>query len=140
MTVFSKPWRSLPGPTGSTELQPVLELVLIRPAGIPHRELLLVDSGADTSMGPHRLCELLGYDWSLGMPTTLYGISARVECQVPARIHPVDIYIRDASCRLTIPVCFAEGDAPLLLGREGLFDAFRIEFDKSQSVTRFELC
>jgi len=40
---------------------------------------------------------------------------------------------------LTVPFCFAEGDAPLLLGREGFFDAFRVTFDKQRLVTLFEL-
>jgi hypothetical protein len=51
----------------------------------------------------------------------------------------LDIYIRDAGCQLTFPFCFAEGDAPLLIGREGFFDAFRVAFDKPQLVTVFEL-
>jgi hypothetical protein len=41
-------------------------------------------------------------------------------------------------CRIRIPMCFAEGNAPLLLGREGFFDAFRVEFDKRQALTVFE--
>ena len=48
-------------------------------------------------------------------------------------------YLRDADRRLTIPVCFADtDDAPLLLGREGSFDAFGIFFDKKNLLTRFE--
>jgi hypothetical protein len=39
----------------------------------------------------------------------------------------------------TIPICFADSDASQLLGREGFFDYFRIEFDKPQLLTRFEL-
>ena len=51
----------------------------------------------------------------------------------------LEIFIREANCQLTIPFCFAEGNAPLLLGREGFFDAFQITFDKQQSLTIFEL-
>ena len=51
---------------------------------------------------------------------------------VRAMIHPLDIYVREAGCQLTIPFCFAEGDALLLLGREGFFDAFRVHFDKQR--------
>ncbi len=74
-----------------------------------------------------------------GELTQLSGIAQHEECVVPASIHMLDIYIRDAGCQLTIPFCFAEGDAPLLIGREGFFDAFRIAFDKPQLVTVFEL-
>jgi hypothetical protein len=52
---------------------------------------------------------------------------------------PVIIDVRDADRRLTIPICFADSDdAPLLLGREGSFDAFGISFDKMNLLTRFD--
>ena len=54
-------------------------------------------------------------------------------------LHPVEIYVRDADRRLAIPICFADSDdAPLLLGREGFFDAFGIYFDKKNLLTRFD--
>jgi hypothetical protein len=69
----------------------------------------------------------------------LRGIVPREECKVIARLHQVEIYLRNADRRLTIPMCFADSDdAPLLLGREGLFDAFGIYFDKKNYQTRFE--
>lgn len=51
----------------------------------------------------------------------------------------MDIYISNVPCRLTIPLCFAEGDAPFLLGRDGFFDAFRVQFDQPRLQTVFEL-
>jgi hypothetical protein len=41
--------------------------------------------------------------------------------------------------RLLLRICFADGDTSQLLGREGLFDAFRITFDKQRLTTEFEL-
>ncbi len=67
-------------------------------------------------MGPRGLCELVGLRWEDGRPTEQHGISPRRECAVPAAIHALDVYIREAGCRLTIPFCFAAGDAPMLLG------------------------
>jgi hypothetical protein len=135
---FTKPWRTLSGPDDREKRLPILDIYLRTTAGPFVREVFVVDSGADVSMGPRRLCELAGLRWEEGELIELHGISQRAECAVPAAIHPLDVYIREARCRLTIPFCFAEGDAPLLLGREGFFDAFRVVFDKQQLVTVFD--
>lgn len=136
---FRKPWRSLSGPDDREKRLPVLDVYLQTARGIFVREIFVVDSGADVSMGPRRLCELVGLRWESGEPIELHGIAARKECTVRARIHTLSVFVREAACQLAIPFCFAEGDAPLLLGREGFFDAFRIEFDKRELATVFEL-
>ena len=136
---FSKPWRTLSGPDEREKRLPVLDVYLRAANGIFVREVFVVDSGADVSMGPRRLCELVGLRWEDGDMTQIRGIAQNEECVVQAAIHMLDIFIRDAGCQLTIPFCFAEGDAPLLIGREGFFDAFRVAFDKPQLVTVFEM-
>ena len=136
---FSKPWRSLSGPDDREKRLPILDVYLRTTRGPFVREVFVVDSGADLSMGPRRPCELVGLRWEDGELIELRGISPRKECVVEAAIHPLDIYVREAGCRLTVPFCFAAGDAPLLLGREGFFDAFRVTFDKPQLVTHFDL-
>jgi hypothetical protein len=136
---FSKPWRMLSGPDDREKWLPVLDVYFRTSGGSFVREVFVVDSGADISMGPRRPCDLVGLQWDQGAWTELHGIAQRKECVVPATIHPLDIFIREAGCQLTIPFCFAEGDAPLLLGREGFFDAFRITFDKQELATVFEL-
>lgn len=67
-------------------------------------------------MGSRAFCEKLGLDWASGSFVEMRGISARPECIVAGMIHPVE-----------------------LLGREGFFDAFRIEFDMRQHITAFTL-
>lgn len=135
---FAVPWRNLPAPGGSEERVPVLDVYLRSPRGQEVREIFLIDSGADISMAPRRLAELLGLNWSTGTLIEMQGIAQRDECKVVAAIHFVEIFIRQTARRLTIPVCFAEGDALTLLGREGFFDAFRIQFDKANYLTTFE--
>ncbi|HEX5269743.1 MAG TPA: hypothetical protein VFW33_04610, partial [Gemmataceae bacterium] len=98
-----------------------------------------VDSGADVSMATRKLCELLGIRWQAGTEVELRGIVPREECRLAARLHTLEIYVRDTNRWLTIPMCFADSDdAPLLLGREGFFDAFTISFDKKNFLTRFD--
>ena len=127
------------GPDDREKRLPVLDIFLRTAAGPFLRDVFIVDSGADVSMGPRRLCELVGLRWVDGQPIELHGISPRRECSVPAAIRPLDVYVREARCRLTIPFCFAAGNAPLLLGRDGFFDAFRVTFDKQRLSTEFEL-
>lgn len=135
---FSKPWMALPSDEGEETRVPVLDVYLRTIHGHMLREVFVVDSGADVSLGPRTLCDMLGLAWEKGTPAQVRGISPRPECVVSAMIHPVEIYIREAACRVSLPFCFAEGDAPLLLGREGFFDAFGVHFDKRKLLTSFE--
>lgn len=102
------------------------------------RELFLIDVGAEVSMASRRLCEVLGIPWEDGTPMILKGISPLEECQVMGRVHDVEIRIPELDHSLVIPICFAAGDAPSLLGRRVFLDAFRIEFDQPFRTTTFE--
>ncbi len=140
MNSFVKRWRSVLPPT--EPLNPKVPAIDVLLSGRDRRALrrtFVVDSGADVSLAPRRLCELLGFNWNSGAAMTLKGISARPECDVQARLFELELLIPDLAIGLTVPICFADGDASLLLGREGFFDCFRIEFDKSRLLTRFEL-
>ncbi len=136
---FVKPWTRLPGSDGSLSLVPSVDVVFATAADRLRLETFLVDSGADISMAPRRLCEELGLDWQAGEAINLKGISTKSECDVFARILEVELLVPEAGVALSIPICFADGDASQLLGREGFFDAFLVLFDKRRLTTRFEL-
>jgi hypothetical protein len=57
---FSKPWRTLRGPDDVEKRLPILDVYLRTARGPFVREVFVVDSGADISLGPRRLCELVG--------------------------------------------------------------------------------
>jgi hypothetical protein len=99
----------------------------------------LVDSGADVSMAPQEFCSQLGLRWQDGAPITMRGISQRRVSEVRGRIHDVDILIPDAGLVLRLPMVFARGNAPFVLGREGFFDAFDVTFEKRNRRTVFQL-
>jgi len=134
---FTKPWLPLTSDEEATRV-PVLDVFLRARDGRFLRQTLIVDSGADVSLGPRELCDFLGLTWRDGQSVTLRGISTKDECAVPARIHQIELYVREARCRLTLPFCFAEGNAPLLLGRDGFFDVFQVHLDKTNLLTTFE--
>ena len=135
---FTAPWAFLEPPEEGGVLTPVLAVFVRKRTGRKMRRQFIVDSGADISVAPRELCELAGLTWSAGVETQLRGISAREECVVAARMHDITVLVVEARKELLLPVCFAEDDAPLLLGREGFFDAFLVEFDKSRSITTFK--
>jgi hypothetical protein len=90
-------------------------------------------------MAPQELCRQLGLHWQDGAPITLRGISQRKICLVQGRIHKVDILVPDVGVMLRLPVVFARGNAPFVLGREGFFDACDVTFDKANRRTVFQL-
>jgi hypothetical protein len=50
----------------------------------------------------------------------------------------VELIVAELGIQITIPMCFAEGEAPLVLGREGFFEYFRVTFDRQALLTTFE--
>jgi Aspartyl protease len=135
---FTKPWAFLQPPEEGGVATPVLSVLMRQATGRLQREQFIVDSGADISMAPQSLCEELGLDWRAGSPIAVRGISPKDECVVAGRIHEVSIHVIEADLEVVVPICFAEGEAPQLLGRERFFDAFLIEFDKRRQLTAFE--
>ena len=103
---FSKPWIAFPQDPDTKV--PVLDIYFRTAEGQETRELFVVDSGADVTMATRYLCEALGLRWEAGAEVELRGIVPREECRILARLHSVEIYVRDADRRLTIPICFAD--------------------------------
>ena len=140
MASFVEPWtRLLPPDAPVNHAVPTVDVLLTMRTGRLRAAILLVDSGADISLAPRTLCEQLGLDWKAGEPLTLHGISAKPGCEVLARVLEVELIVPQAAVAIRVPICFADGDASLLLGREGFFDCFRIEFDKTNPVTTFSV-
>ena len=134
---FASPWKAFTMPDGSVIWRPTL-CVLLWEAGSLEPRHFLVDSGADLSLASRHLCDSLGKKWEDGGRRILHGISRKRVCQVESRVHDVDLVVAELGIQITIPVCFAEGHAPLLLGREGFFEYFRVTFDRQALLTTFE--
>jgi hypothetical protein len=137
---FVKPWTSLLSPDEPVASRvPTIDVVFAASDNRLRLETFLVDSGADISMAPRQLCDELGLDWDAGQPIDLRGICSNPECVVPGRILEVELLVPEVGIAFAIPICFTDGDASQLLGREGFFDSFRITFDKQRLTTEFEL-
>jgi len=134
---FSREWREFTQPGGVSIYRPVLPVLVLTRYGFLERDFL-VDSGADLSMAPYELFRELGRQWQDGEPITLRGISPRKVCIVQGHIHEVEILVPDAGVLLCLPMVFARGNAPFVLGREGFFDYFDVTFEKAERRTVFQ--
>ncbi len=139
MKIFRKAWFPSFNDIGQiTHYFPAINAFGIARNGDEVRETFVIDSGADFSMASRDFCEELGLIWEAGDPIRFQGISSRTECDLLARVQDVTLLIHEINERIRLPIGFVDGDVASLIGREGFFDAFRIEFDKPNRNTLFE--
>lgn len=135
MSSFTRDWIKQRTRTGTIH-RPVIDLLFREKSG-HNLYTFIVDSGADISLAPRQLAERIGVNWAKGSKVSLSGISPKPECSVEGRIHKVGTILPDLALELRIPICFAEGEAPYLVGREAFFDRFNITLDKKNQRTIF---
>jgi hypothetical protein len=135
MSSFVKNWMRQKTRAG-TVYRPIIDLLFSEKTG--HNVYsFIVDSGADISLAPRHLAERIGLDWIKGSRVTLTGISPIPECALEGRIHRVTPVIPDLALGLELRMCFANGNAPYLIGRDGFFDQFAVTLDEKQRRTVF---
>jgi len=137
MSIFTKNWIRRKTHTGITH-RPIVDLVFKDKKNY-NLYSFIVDSGADISLAPRQLAERIGLNWARGSRISLTGISPRPECSIEGRIQEAEAFLPDLALNLSLPICFADGDAPYLIGREGFFDRFSITLDKKKRRTLFRL-
>ena len=109
--------------------RPMVEIEIMGPNG-RHKQLALVDSGADYSIFSAEIAKYLGIDLERGRTSLVTGITGRtsvVMVDVEVKIEHLDSSM--------IPVGFI--DSPhvgALLGQEGFFDGHRIKFEKDHNT------
>src|SRR5205814_958411 len=135
---FVREWRQFIHPGGDSIFRPILPVLMRGRYGFFERDFL-VDSGADLSMAPQELCKQIGLRWQDGEPIPLRGISQRKDCWIQGRVHEVELLVAEVGVMLRLPMVFARGNAPYVLGREGFFDVFDMILEKSNYRTVFEL-
>jgi len=135
MSSFTRKWARQKTRTG-TVYRPVIDLLFREKTG-SNLYSFIVDSGADISLAPRQLAERIGLTWEVGTRITLTGISPKPECSLEARIHTISVVVPDLAEEVKLPMCFADGNAPYLVGREGFFDEFEIVLDKVGRRTVF---
>ncbi len=135
MSSFTREWVRQRTRTGIV-YRPTVDLLFREGTGY-NLYSFIVDSGADISLAPRQLAQRLGVEWVTGTRVRLSGISPRPECSVDGRVHTVHAIVPELAHELKLSICFAEGDAPYLVGREGFFDKFKVTLDKTRQRTVF---
>ncbi len=100
--------------------------------------MALVDSGADVSVIPRDLAELIGLDLS-GKETIANGIGGQVKTlktkmSIKIQNSHENYKFRD----VPVEVIMQETKAPMILGRNGFFDKFIIIFDHQGEKIKFQ--
>ena len=121
--------REQSGIFGSIE-RPVARVILTN-RGISIPEIFYVDSGADLTLIPRSVGEIL----KLADPTAkeMFDIKGIGEKGVPIVLRPVRMQVGDFQFQARIGWALVE-DIPLLLGREDVFPVFDILFSKNRKT------
>jgi hypothetical protein len=110
--------------------RPIVEVAISK--GSRRRTFLaLIDSGADQIMMPAAIAELFGIERDQCPRRTSIGVS----------MEPVEGFVSDLTFQIAhqeksfdAPVVFIDADVPILLGREGFFDQYRVNFQQDHDV------
>ena len=119
-------YQGLPG-----EKYPSAEITfLIDGINEPFKAFIIIDSGADISVIPKTIGE------SISLKKTQLHYLGGIGGRIGYYINHVNVELADK--KITIPVAWITNDnSPLLLGRKGVFDKFRICFNEKKGVVEF---
>ncbi len=104
-------------------LEPTIPVTVVGPKQ-DIEVLMLIDSGADISLLPASIAELIGLQLDMKNQREVYGLG---EGGVPYVLSPVTLRIRDVETSVRVAWALAE-DVPFVLGRLDVFRRFAIEF------------
>ncbi len=93
---------------------------------------MYIDSGADMTLIPSDFGRLLGMDLKKNR-TTLAGVTG---APMKVSLQSTEIKIGASVHKAKVAVAL-RNNVPYLLGREGVFNAFKITFEEYKSLTRF---
>ena len=93
--------------------------------------LAVIDSGADNTLMPAYIADVLGIDRRARPRYSVMGISME---PIEGFIADIDFLVRKQTTKFTAPVVFIERNIPILLGQEGFFDTYRIRFEKDHDI------
>ena len=111
---------------------PILTVV-VSYQGMKLRFGAVLDSGADHTTFPYDLAQAFNLDPTSGAPVTMTGVSG-----------PVINYLHDgfkikiAGHELELPVLFSDGLHVPLIGRNKVFEFFRVTFDGKKLTVRLD--
>ena len=113
-------------------LTPVIPIGVFTLRGLVTFDFLL-DSGADFTLLPRHVADLVGVDLKQLSPTRTFGVEGK-----GIRVWLSRVTIRIGPETLSVRSFFSErDDTPFLLGRMDVFSKFKIELDPKRKKIRF---
>lgn len=133
MSVFSFPYRKERTRFGEIIFRPRATIELQGIHKEWYRFSLYADSGADVTLLRRSDCRILGYELTTGDERPLGGIGKGL---IKTYVHRIKVRI--GTVEFVSAVAFAEEEEiPRLLGREDIFNHFKVCFDQPNLVTDF---
>jgi hypothetical protein len=116
-------------------VRPLLHVgIYYPPTGRKIRFLALIDSGADLSVAPGDVAVALGIDFGQGEPHRFRGIHGP-----PVLGYAHEVVLDVANYGLEVKMVFFPAERNyLVLGQRGLFDSFRVLFDRPKGIFEIE--
>ena len=113
-------------------LRPVAK-VIFKHAGIEVPQWVYVDSGADMTLIPKSMGDLLGFKINEDKITEVKGVGERV---IPVVIKKAKIQIGEKEIEIHLAWSLVE-EVPMLLGRKDLLDHFEILLKNDKTIFRY---
>ena len=135
MTVFSFPYLEGKTKDGTSVFRPWVRIHLQGADGDWSAFQLYADAGADITLLRSTDCQILGYQLEAGEMRLMSGVCSGL---IRTFIHelPLRLGTEEFPCR----VAFAErADVPRLLGRQQVFQCFKVCYDDVARLTQFFL-
>ncbi len=126
-------FKKLPGKKGASIKTPSIPITFSGNSSLNLSEIALVDSGADCSIMPRGLAEVLDLDLS-GKKNPSWGLSGEaIECI------ETNVKLKIGNSRnnyeFMIPILVSPDDnCPVILGRRTFFEKFKITFDGKHGI------
>ena len=120
-------YKTLPGKKGSNVKTPSIPIYFKGNSSLRMNVIALVDSGADCSVIPKGLAEILNLGLT-GPKQDSFGFGGKIEC-VESHIQ-ILLSQNHEKHEFKIPVLVSSDDScPIILGRNKFFNKFKITFD-----------
>ena len=125
--VLTYQYREQPGKKGARTKTPSIPVLFKGVSPTRFEVVALVDSGADCSVLPRGLAEILNVDLS-GPQQDSFGFGGKIIC-IQSKVSLL-LSQGHEKVHLEIPILVSPDDnCPPILGRAGFFDVFRVTFD-----------
>ena len=122
-------YKSIKRPDGDIVKTPSIPIILTGRSNVKIEFMALIDSGADLSVIPEDIADLLNIDMD-GKKDKSKGIGGEVEV-INSKINvKIKKGHEDYSLNVPVQVILGDNKIPVILGREVFFDEFSITFDQ----------